>query len=153
MQRRRREGERLRRQALLRASAMNDRLVVSRRELDAVLRLDADQRVSYFIKRVVDWQTAWGLREDGWALVGDDGGRTGFPLWPALEFASAFAAGEWASFRPEPIALADLMGELLPRLQRDGLLLAVFPTPALQGPFLAPDDLAARLRTEGLRYE
>lgn len=132
---------------------MRDRLVVSDKERDAVLKLDAAQRYSYFIKRVADWEAAWGLWDDGWALVGDDDGRTGFPLWPAREYAEGCAAGEWAAYRPEQIALTDLMSELLVRLRDDGVLVGVFPTLANKGMLVEPNEVAAGLRAECRQYE
>ena len=132
---------------------MVDRLVVSDKEMKAVLGLDAAKRHSYFIKRVADWEAAWGLWDDGWALVGDDEGRTGFPLWPAREFAEACAAEEWAAYRPERIALADLTGELLVSLREDGVLVGVFPTPSSKGMLVEPSELAASLLTECQQYE
>ena len=132
---------------------MADRLVVSDQERNAVLRLDAAQRYAYFIKRVVDWEAAWGLWDDGWALVGGDDGQTGFPLWPAQEYAQACAIGEWATCRPEQIALSDLTSELLVRLREDSVLAAVFPTPSSKGMLVEPDELTASLRAECEDYE
>ena len=118
-----------------------------------MLRLDAAQRYSYFIKRVADWQAAWGLWDDGWAMVGDDDGRTGFPLWPAREYADACASGEWAAYRPEQISLADLTSELLVRLREGGVHVGVFPTSSSKGLLVQPNELATSLRAECDRYE
>jgi hypothetical protein len=131
---------------------MPDRLIVSSKERDAVLKLNASQRYAYFIKRVVDWQVAWGLWEDGWALVSDNQGHTGFPLWPAREFAEVCLAQEWAGYQPEQIALVDLINELLVRLGDDGLFVGVFQTPTDKGMLLPPDKLAASLRAECQKY-
>jgi len=132
---------------------MANRLIVSDKERDAVLRLDAARRHAYFVKRVADWEAAWGLWADGWAMVRDDDARTGVPLWPAREFAEACATGEWTGYRPEPIALGALMNELLLRLLDDGVLVGVFPTPASRGMLVMPDELAASLRAECRQYE
>ena len=132
---------------------MVNRLIVSDEERDAVLKLDAAQRYSYFVKRVADWEAAWGLWEDGWALVGGDDGRTGFPLWPAREYAWACAAGEWAGYRPGQIAIGDLVGEVLSRLQAEGVLVGVFPTPTGKGMLVEPNELGSSLRAECERYE
>jgi len=132
---------------------MTDRFVLSDRERDAVLRLDAVQRYNYFIKRVADWEAAWGLWNDGWALAGDEDKRTGFPLWPAREYAQACAVEDWTPYRPKRIALADLMSELLVRLQEEGVLVAVFPIPSGKGMLVEPREVAASLCAECQQYE
>ena len=132
---------------------MVDRPVVSDLEMKSVLKLDAAQRYSYFIKRVADWEVAWGLWDDGWALVRDDDGRTGLPLWPTQEFAQACALGEWEKYRPQMVALSDLIDDLILRLRDDGLFVGVFPTPGSRGMLVAPCDMGDALRAECERYQ
>ena len=132
---------------------MADRLIVSGKEKDSVLQLDAAGRYSYFVKRVADWESAWGLWREGWALVGDDAGRAAFPLWPAREFAEACVSGLWEGYEPDEIRLEDLIGELVPQLESDGVSAAVFPTPSNRGMLVPPSKLAANLSAEWEQYE
>ena len=132
---------------------MAERLVISEKEKESVIRLHAPKRYSYFIKRVGDWESAWGLWQDGWALVGDDADRTAFPLWPAREFAEACASGPWANYEPEEITLDDLLGELLPQLEKDDVSAAIFPTPSDRGMLVRPSTLAKNLSSESEQYE
>jgi hypothetical protein len=108
---------------------MTDRLVVGDRELQAVSRTSAPVRYGYFIKRVADWQTAWGLWNEGWVLMGNAAGEEFFPLWPALEYArQCVDRPGWAGAIPKPIALKALFSELLPKLASREMKVAVFPT-------------------------
>lgn len=132
---------------------MTGRLVISEKELEAVLQLDGAGRYAYFVKRVADWETAWGLWQNGWTLVADDVGAAAFPLWPAREYAEACASGEWVNCEPAEITLEDLLETLLPQLEKDGVSVAIFPTPLNTGTVVVPASLADDLREEGEQYE
>lgn len=122
--------------------------------MEAVLRLPGPERYEHFVKQVADWEQAFGLSKNGWALAarGADEHRV-FPLWPSGEYAKACAKDKWEGFEPTPISLNDLMEELLPKLQRDGTLVGVFYTPDGKGVIRQPADLAEDLRSESARYE
>jgi hypothetical protein len=124
----------------------------SSKEIEAVLRLDGPSRFRHFIKRVVDEEVAWGLWNDGWALMGDDAGVSVFPLWPAREYAELARTGEWVAYRVEPITLDDLLGDLLPSLIDKAVLPGVFPTPAGKGVTPTVKELESALRLEMREY-
>src|SRR5688572_2502535 len=91
------------------------------REMEAVLALDAPTRYEHFVKQVADRNEAWGLWSNGWAMGMDDEGTPTFPLWPAKEYAELCAKGNWKGFEAAEIPLNDLIDELLPKLQDDGV--------------------------------
>ena len=124
----------------------------SPKEVEAILRLDGPARYQHFIKRVVDSEAAWGLWNDGWALMSDDSGRSVFPLWPAREYAEAANTGDWAGYQPEQIDLDDLLNELLPKLLAKGVVPGVFPTPQAKGTTPTVDELTQALRVEMEKY-
>lgn len=128
------------------------RPTVSERKLEALLALPGPERYEHFVKTVADWELAWGLYSEGWALAADDDGRPAFPLWPAEEFARACAGGEWEDYSPEEIALEDLVNELLPKLERDSVLVAVFPTPSDRGVVVVPQALGGALEEASADY-
>ncbi|AUX27824.1 hypothetical protein SOCEGT47_084220 [Sorangium cellulosum] len=125
----------------------------SEHEIQAVLRLDGPERFRHFVKRVADDQIAWGLWQDGWALMANADGCQVFPLWPAREYAEIHREGEWAAYEARKIPLADLLDELLPRLAESGILPGVFPTPSGKGVTPGPEELAGALRKELENYE
>ena len=121
-------------------------------EIQAVLRLDGPARFSHFVKRVADSEGAWGLWNDGWALMKSDDGTQVFPLWPAREYAELHRSGGWANHEAREIPFAYLLDELVPRLAQRGVLPGVFPTLLGKGVTVAPEELAASLRNELKNY-
>jgi len=121
-------------------------------EREMVLALSARERYVYFIQLAVDSEELWGLRNsDGWVLAGEglpEGGRDAFPLWPHADFAAACAVADWEGAEPAPIGLAELLEDLLPILEEDGLALAVFPDVEGDSAVVEPDDLRRDLQAE-----
>jgi len=128
-------------------------MAISEQQIKAILALPGQGRYEHFIKRVVDQEEAWGLYQDGWALVESDEGEKAFPLWPAREYALLCARDVWSGYEPEAIPLNDLMNELLPGLAKDGVLPAVFVTPTEKGATPSVEDFLAALREEMQKYE
>jgi len=128
-------------------------------EIAATFALPPLERYSYLVHRIAGSEQAWGLRSDaGWMLVGDGvGSGTGagddaFCLWPHPAFAQAcIAAGRDGCF-PEPIALQELLEELLPALAEDAIRLAVFPAPAGEVAVVDARDFRQHLEAELRRH-
>lgn len=125
----------------------------SQKELESVLRLDAPARFSHFVKRVVDEERAWGLWDKGWALMAADDDSRLFPLWPSREYAELFCNGDWASYQPEEIPLNDLLEDLFPKLSRDRIHPAIFPTSEGKGMTPSIEEVSIALRAEMEKYE
>jgi hypothetical protein len=102
---------------------------IDTRQLQAVVVLPGPQRYEYFIKRVAETGVVWSLYRDGWALAKKDDGTLVFPLWPDSDFAQVCADYEWSGYQPQSFALAELVDELLPQLEQDGIVTGVFYTP------------------------
>jgi hypothetical protein len=126
---------------------------VEKREIEAILRLDGQARFERFIKVVADSEEAWGLWDDGWALLEDDSGVKVFPLWPAREYAELCREPDWPNYEPTRIKLKDLLNDLIPKLRSQGVLGGVFPTPGGRGVTPDLDDLERALREELKQYE
>ncbi len=126
---------------------------VSEREIKAVLKLEGDGRFKRFVKSVVDAEQAWGLWDDGWALLEDDAGAQVFPLWPAKDYAELCRDPDWTNYVPAAIPLDDLLNDLLPKLQSHRVLAGVFPTPNGRGVTHQPSILEEALREELKKYE
>jgi Protein of unknown function (DUF2750) len=118
----------------------------SQERLQAVLRLPAARRYSYFLQRVVETGEVWGLDGEGWALALDDTGRDVLPLWPAPEFAAICATRLWSGFQPRPINLQVLMDNVLPQLEEEGMPVGIFFTPEGQGHPVSARELIDALR-------
>ncbi|MGH8853271.1 MAG: DUF2750 domain-containing protein [Telluria sp.] len=102
-------------------------------QLADVVTLPAQQRYAHFVRQVVDTGEVWGLYRDGWALAKTDDRTLVFAMWPASEFADLCAEFEWDGYEPQSFALDDLMTDLLPQLEQDGVLPGIFYTPGDRG--------------------
>lgn len=123
------------------------------KQLEAVIKLPAPKRYDHFVKVVADWQEAWGLYSDGWALAETSNGERVFPLWPARAYAELCAVGDWDGYEPSPIPLEDLMNELLPNLKEDGVQAGVFFVPDVGSVTVEIDLVLEDLRNELRKYE
>lgn len=116
----------------------------SSERVQAALRLPAQRRYTYFLRRVVETGEVWGLDGEGWALALDDSGADVLPLWPEPEFAALCANRLWEGFVPKRLGLDELLESVLPQLEAEGLSLGVFFTPEGHGYPVT----AARLRQD-----
>jgi hypothetical protein len=121
-------------------------------KFDTICALSGPERYKHFISVVANFEQAWGLWRDGWALGESGDGTPLFPLWPAAEFAQACSEGEWLGHLATAIPLADLLDDLLPRLQTDAMAVAVFQTPANRGVVFPADVLHRELTLEAEGY-
>jgi hypothetical protein len=115
-------------------------------QLADVVTLPAKQRYLRFVQQVVETDEVWGLYRDGWALAKTDDGALVFAMWPASEFADLCAEYEWDGYEPQSFPLDDLMSDLLPQLEEDGVLPGIFYTPGDRG--LTPTPYMLRVDLE-----
>jgi hypothetical protein len=133
---------------------MSKTYILTKTEFEAICALEGPQRYEHFIKRVADWESVWGLRdEEGWVAAGDDEGNSGFPVWPHPDFAAACAIEEWADNQPAPIDVHEFVEDWLPNMAEENVTIAVFPTPALRGVMVSASELQEHLLAELSNYE
>ena len=119
---------------------------IEEEEVRQLLALPAADRVVTFFQLVADWDEAWGLKDSaGWIVAKD---TDALPLWPHAAFAEACARGAWAGAVPEPISIVELLEDLLPLLEEDGLAVTAFPAPEEAGIVMPPGEIRERLETE-----
>lgn len=109
---------------------------ISQKQIEAILKLDGQQRYNHFIKTIADTEKVFGLYRDGWALA-SDGKQQVFPLWSAKEYAELCSVNEWNGYKAKSFTLNKFTEELLPNLKRDGVLVGIFYTPSDKG--VTPD--------------
>lgn len=99
---------------------------MNEKEFNAVIKLPANIRYEYFVKKVVDWEEVWGLFDDGWAMTEDDNGKLMMPFWPKKEFAEYCAYEEWSNYKPLSITLDEFITDWLPGIKEDGNKPSIF---------------------------
>ncbi len=96
-----------------------------KKEIFSVLQCTELKQYEYFIKKVVDFEEVWSLRDDnGWATLGNDE-NSFFPIWPRKEFAEMCASDEWDNYYPESIELEDFIQDWIDGLREDNIRITV----------------------------
>lgn len=119
-------------------------------KINNVINLTASERYNYFIRKISDFEEVWGLKdEEGWALMGNNE-QVLFPVWCETEFAELC---KWNNYQPTPIPLDDFIEKLLPMLEKDNIMLAVFPIPKEKGIICKIQDVRSDIEKECEQYE
>jgi len=128
-------------------------LELTDKALEHILLLDGRTRYSFSVKRIVDWEEAWGLYEDGWVMAEDDAGHSVFLLWPAKILAERCIEPGTNGEVAREIPLDELMSDLLPKLRDDGIGVGVFDiTGSNDTPVVKPEDFLRDLTAEDSKY-
>ena len=122
---------------------------LNQQDIARLFKKPGEKRYDYFIKQAAETEEVFGLADDeGWGLLGDDSDADILPLFPAAEFAEAFRlAADFTEYRVEALDINELV-EWLEDMEKDGLLIAVFPNPELNGAVVEPKQLRADLQKE-----
>ena len=119
-------------------------------KIDNVINLTASERYDHFIRKVADFEEVWGLKDaEGWALMGSEE-QVLFPIWSEKEFAELC---KWDNYQPTPIPLDDFMEKLLPKLEKDSVMLAVFPLTQGKGIIRKVQEVKSDIEQECEQYE
>lgn len=127
---------------------------INDKEIESVLHLDAPNRYLYCVKKIADEQRLWSLKSNaGWALGTNDTGDELIPIWPHEAFASLCADGPWQGCSPQAISIDEWLSRWIPGIERDGRLIAVFPTAQNVGVAVKAAEFVTHLQSELAKYE
>jgi len=104
-------------------------LELNEQQVKHLLETDGRSRYEFSIKKIVDWEEAWGLYNDGWIMFEDSKGNMVFPIWPAKDFVEHYIKQTNKNCVPKEIFLDNLMDDLLPDLDDDNIGVGVFDIP------------------------
>ncbi|WP_175754537.1 DUF2750 domain-containing protein [Burkholderia ambifaria] len=128
-------------------------LTLTRIQIEKLTKAEGRRRYEYSVKKIVDWEVAWGLYDDGWIMGADDNENPIFPLWPARQLAELCAIGDWKNCLTKEIDLDYLMDDLLPNLIDDEINLGIFGVlDRTDTPVVKPADFLRDLTAECDRY-
>ncbi|GAA3934930.1 DUF2750 domain-containing protein [Chitinophaga oryziterrae] len=118
-----------------------------------IIKLSKEERFSYFVNKIVDFEQIWGLNNDGWAVLGSQENAVVMPFWPEENFAERCISEEWRGFRPQAISLQDFLDKWLPGMEKDNRLVAVFYFPELkENIIIPPQELKSAILREQEQY-
>lgn len=126
---------------------------MNKAKLENVLKLSAEERYSYFIRKVADIEELWGLYDDGWALLADNYNNEVIPFWPESDFAQICAIDKWTSYKPKSIDIKSFINAWLKGMKIDNKKVGVFYTPQGKGIIVDPEELKKDLEKELEQYE
>lgn len=120
----------------------------------ALLSADGPKRLKHLVSQAADREVLWGLRdESGWVSLGDDSGASAFPIWPHPDYARDCATGSWAGCSTAEIEVHEFVDDWLPDMSEQGVSIAAFPVPSMNGVLISPDELKLILEEELAKYE
>lgn len=116
--------------------------------MDFDLTINSKRRYENFIKRVLESETVWGLKnEDGWCVCeSNEYEDTEVMLfWSDEAYARQCAIEEWSHYKPAAIHIEEFMNNWLHGMNEDGLLVGVNWNAKLIGLEVEPYDLFREL--------
>lgn len=126
---------------------------VNPKEFEAVIGLPASVRYDHFIKKVADFEELWGLKdEEGWSIAKDPDGCEVMLIWPHSKYAEAYIGEKLQNIKPAVITLDRWLDVWLPELEKEGRMVAVFPTSDKKGIVVSPQQLLKDLEEELENY-
>ena len=93
------------------------------------------------------------MRATAASWFSDEEGTRYVSLWPHARYAEACAVDEWNGASPTAVEVHELVENDLPKMDVDGVMLAVFPTPDDAGFIIPPAELREALQAELAQYE
>lgn len=95
-------------------------------ELQAVKSYTTQQRLQFFLTRVVESEEIWGLgNTSGWVIGGDN--ESYLPVWPYSALATECATGEWEDYQSNSVSLEHFVYSLLPLMEKQGIQVEILP--------------------------
>lgn len=123
-------------------------MTISQHQFQDIIRLDAEQRLKYLLKQVINNKQVWLLTDEHGSVMLTTDEEDCIPVWPNQEFAEQWATGEWQGFEAKSIALDDWYKKWTRGLESDELSIVVFPLPEDEGVVLYPDELDYELKQQ-----
>lgn len=123
-------------------------MTISQHQFQDIIRLDAEQRLKYLLKQVINNKQVWLLTDEHGSVMLTTDEEDCIPVWPNQEFAELWATGEWQGFEAKSIALDDWYKKWTRGLESDELSIVVFPLPEDEGVVLYPDELDYELKQQ-----
>ena len=121
-------------------------------KIENVLKMSKEDKYSYFISKVSDFEEVWGLYNEGWAVLGNNEKEDILPFWPEREFAIIAADELWKDYSPKSIDLSDFIEKYLVGMCSDGIKANVFYNSIDNGVVVNPLRLKEDIELEMVQY-
>ena len=112
------------------------------------LTADAEANHDEFVRRVLESGLVWGLKSSiGWAVCesSEYEDTVVYPFWSEQAYAEPHCTGDWSHFVPTSVDLDAYIGQWLPGMHEDDVLVGTNWDAELSGLEWEPLDLAEQL--------
>lgn len=103
-------------------------MIVTKQHIEAISKLNTEERYRYAIKRIADFEVMYTLtdvRDDlVWSELED---KLLVPFWTAPEFVKRCISGGWENTQIKMITLDDFESEIIDFLAQNDCLMNIFP--------------------------
>ena len=118
-----------------------------------VTKLSSEERYSYSIRKIADFEELWVLKTDeGWTMISDSNTNV-FPVWPEKEFAQGYCRETLQNCYADKIDLNEFLEKWLPGLVNDDVQIVVFPVEDFKGVVVTTNKFKRDLLEESAQYE
>lgn len=117
-----------------------------------ILKMSKNDKYSYFIRKVSDFEQVWGLYNDGWAVLKNNEKEVILPFWPEKEFAIIATSELWNDYSPRSIDIYDFIEQFLVEMSRDKIKTNVFHNSIDDGIIVNPLRLKEDIGVEMEQY-
>lgn len=101
---------------------------VTKEHIEAISKLNAEERYRYAIKRIADFEAMYTLSNAQDDIVWSElEGKLMVPFWTAPEFATECISGGWEDTQVKMITLDDFDEEIIDFLAENEYLMNIFP--------------------------
>lgn len=120
-------------------------------KIENLLKLNAKDRVDYFVRQCVDFEEVWGLvlGEDNWITFTDSDGDIIFPLWPNHDLAEfcCFEEHRVLQATPQRISLDAFINQCVSDMENQNVYFGIFYNEKREGLALSANNLKERLES------
>jgi hypothetical protein len=121
-------------------------------EKNAIIKLSANKRFEYSIKRIADKKSLWVIGDANGLKTYSVNEKIIFPIWPFKEYALLCCIGEYSGCEPEELELDDFINEYIPDFVKDGYMLTVLPLSTNRGAVIEIETFQEALQNELDKY-
>jgi hypothetical protein len=123
------------------------------KEIENVLTLTAFERYQYLIKRIADQENVYTLQDEAniWASSQVKEHEL-YPIWSATEFVEHCLTDVWSNMKILKVDIYTFLGDILPLIETEGLLINAFPTIDRTGFVVTIDEFKNDINEELNQY-
>lgn len=127
--------------------------MINEKEIESMIKQDANVRLEYTIKRIVDFEFVWFIeRNEKFVLLEDNFGNKIVPIWPFEEFAKLFCVGGYSDCTINSVSMDDFLEFDIPIFQREKLKISLFPLNTGKGSVIEIDQFLNLVNEEMDKY-